>query len=236
MDSALLEPLGMHVTRRLHTVALVLVAAFGFAAPVGAQTGRATGIVRDQNGKPIRAAVVRADNPAAYPPQVTSTTDDRGRWAMIGLAGGEWRFTVEAPGYVSQSTPLNVRSAGTPPVTFTMPRDPGPVPGALDKNIQQQVADANALRDQGRLDQAIAVYQEIRAKNQKLTSVNFLLADAYRRKAALERDSASRHSLLQLAINSYDEVLKADASNERARAELESTRADAAGATTGTNR
>src|SRR5687768_6063158 len=112
-----------------------------------------------------------------------------------------------------------------------MPRDPGPIPGALDKNIQQQVADANALRDQGRIDQAISSYEEIRAKNQKLTSIHFLLADAYRRKAVLERDPASRQSLLQLAINAYDELLKADASNERARTELESTRADAAGAT-----
>jgi hypothetical protein len=226
----------MHVTRRLQTVALVLVATFSLAAPAGAQTGRATGTVRDQTGKPIRAAVVRADNPSAYPPQVTSTTDDRGRWAMIGLAGGEWRFTAEAPGYITQSAALNVRTAGTPPVTFTLPRDPGPVPGSLDKNIQQQVADASALRDQGRLDQAISAYQEIRAKNPKLTSIHFLLGDAYRRKAVLERDPASRQSLLQLAINAYDELLKADASNERARIELESARADAAGATTGTNR
>jgi hypothetical protein len=92
------------------------------------------------------------------------------------------------------------------------------------------------LRDQGRLDQAISAYQDIRSKNQKLTGVHFLLADAYRRKAAQERDPASRQSLLQLAINSYDELLKTDAANERARTELASARADAAGATSGTGR
>jgi len=216
------------MTRRFWSVATTALAIVSLAVPAAAQTGRATGLVRDQSGKPIRSAIVKADKPDAYPPRVTSTSDDKGRWAMIGLGSGEWRFTVEAPGYIAQNASIVVRSAGTPPLTFTLPRDPGPIPFALEKNIQQQVADANALREQGRLDQAISAYQEIRNKNQKLTSVNFLLADAYRRKAAAERDPASKRALLNLAIGSYDELLKADAANERARTELESVRADAA--------
>jgi tetratricopeptide (TPR) repeat protein len=216
------------MTRRFWSVATTALAVLSLAVPAAAQTGRATGLVRDQSGKPIRSAIVKADKPDAYPPRVTSTSDDKGRWAMIGLGSGEWRFTVEAPGYIAQNASVVVRSAGTPPLTFTLPRDPGPIPFALEKNIQQQVADANALREQGRLDQAISAYQEIRNKNQKLTSVNFLLADAYRRKAAAERDPASKRALLNLAIGSYDELLKADAANERARTELESVRADAA--------
>jgi tetratricopeptide (TPR) repeat protein len=226
----------MTVIRRLRTVAVVAITAFAVATPAAAQQGRASGTVRDQNGKAIRSAIVRADNPAGYPPQVTSTTDDKGRWAMIGLSSGTWRFTVEAPGYIAQSGSLQIRVAATPPIAFTLPRDPGPVPGALDRNIQQQIADANALRDQGRLDQAITAYQEIRAKNQKLTSVNFLLADVYRRRAAAERDPATKRSFLELAITSYGELLKVDASNDRARMELESARADAANTTGGTSR
>jgi hypothetical protein len=216
------------MTQRLCSVIATVLAVVSLAVPAAAQTGRATGIVRDQAGKPIRSAVVRADKPDAYPPHVTATSDDKGRWAMIGLGSGEWRFSVEAPGYVAQSASVVVRSASSPPMTFTLPRDPGPVPGALDKNIQQQVADANALRDQGRLDQAISAYQDIRTKNQKLTNINLLLGDAYRRKAATERDPASKRSLLNLAIGSYDDLLKADVSNERARSELELVRADAA--------
>ena len=61
----------------------------------------------------------------------------------------------------------------------------------------------------------------------------FCWRDAYRRKAALERDPAAKRTLLQLAIGSYDELLKIDASNERARSELESVRADAASASGG---
>src|SRR6478609_4006899 len=157
--------------QRLRSVATTVLVMLCVAAPAAAQTGRASGVVRDQSGKPIRSAIVRADKPDAYPPKVTSTSDDKGRWAMIGLGSGEWRFTVEAPGYIAQNASVVVRAAGTPPLTFTLPRDPGPIPGALDKNIQQQVADASALRDQGRLDQAISAYQEIHSKNQKLTTI-----------------------------------------------------------------
>ena len=216
------------MTRRLESIAATALAILCFAAPAAAQTGRASGTVRDQSGKPIRSAIIRADNPNAYPPKVTSTSDDKGRWAMIGLAGGEWRFSVEVAGYIAQSGSVVVRTAGTPPMAFVLARDPGPVPGALDKNIQQQIAEANVQRDSGRLDQAISAYQEIRSKNQKLTGINFLLADAYRRKAAIERDPAAKRTLLQQAIGAYDELLKTDASNERARIELESVRADAA--------
>lgn len=224
------------MTRRCQSVAIALIAMFCLAAPSAAQTGRASGTVRDQSGKAIRSATVRADNPTAYPSQVTSTTDDKGRWAMIGLATGQWRFTVEAPGYLAQDVAVPVRSAGTPPLTFVLPRDPGPIPGALDKNIQQQIAEANALRDQGRLDQAIAAYQDIRARNDKLSTIHLLLADAYRRKADAEADPAARRSLLQQAANAYDELLKTDAGNERARSGLDSVRTAIADGTTGTNR
>lgn len=215
------------MTARVHAAALALFAILTLAIPAAAQTGRASGIVRDQNGKPIRGAVINADNPAAYPRQVTSTTDDKGRWAMLGLGtAGEWHFTVQAPGFASQSLNLQVRTAAMPPIQVTLGRDPGPMPGALDKNIQQQIAEATALRDQGRLDQALNAYQDIHKKNEKLTSIHFLLADTLRRKAAAERDPAARRALLDQAIASYDELLKSDLTNERATAERESTRAE----------
>jgi hypothetical protein len=57
-----------------------------------------------------------------------------------------------------------------------------------------------------------------------------VLADAYRQKAAQERDPAARQALLTLALNSYGEMLKSDAENDRARAGIESTRAELANA------
>jgi hypothetical protein len=86
------------------------------------------------------------------------------------------------------------------------------------------------LRDQGRLDQAITAYQEIRTKNPKLTSVNLVMAGMYRKKAGQETDPAARRAMLARAIDAYTEVLKVDGDNERAKTELASTRAEAAAA------
>jgi hypothetical protein len=216
------------VTRRLHPAAAVLIA-LCMSAPAAAQTGRAAGTVRDTGGHAIRGAIIRAVNQNAHPSQITASTDSKGRWAMIGLQSGQWTFMVEAPGFVAAKADTPIRVAGSPPMTFTLARDPGPLPGALEKNIQQLIADGNTLRDQGRLDQAIAVYDEIRSKNPKLTAVNLVLAETYRKKAAQERDTAARRTLLSHAADSYNEVLKSDASNDRAKAGLESTRSEAAG-------
>jgi hypothetical protein len=176
--------------------------------------------VRDTSGKPIKGATVIATNPDAFPSELTSATDDKGRWAMIGLRSGAWTFVAQAPGYETAQIPAAVRAAGPPPLTFTLMRDPGPLPNALDRDIRQQLQDAATQRDQGRLDQALASYEQIRAKNPKLTAVNLVMADVYRRKAAQEQDPAARQALIAQAANAYNEVLKADASHARALAEL----------------
>ncbi len=219
---------GSHPARRI-ALALAMAVAVGLATPrtVWAQAARATGVVRDiATGKPLKGATVRAINTDAYPSEFTSATDDKGRWAMIGLRTGSWRFVVEAPGYLRAEASAPVRVAAAAPMIFTVARDPGPIPNALDKNIQQLLKDAAALRDQGRLDQAIASYQDIRAKNPKLTHVNLVLADAHRKKAAQEQDPAARRAQLDLAIDAYNEVIKADAANALARAGIDSIRGE----------
>jgi tetratricopeptide (TPR) repeat protein len=206
---------------------LTVLAALAIATSASAQTARAMGSVRDTDGKPIKGATIRATNPEAYPPQVVSTSDDRGRWAMLGMRIGTYSFIVEAPGFLPVQATAGVRTAAAAPMMFTMARDPGPVPGALPSNIQAQVAAATMLRDQGRLDQALTAYQEIRAKNPKLTAVNMVIGNIYRERAAQESNPTTRRELLDRAIESYRAVVDADTENERARRQLESTRVEA---------
>jgi hypothetical protein len=209
------------------TALAALILSVCIAATASAQTARASGTVRDTDGKPIKGATIRASNPDAHPPQVVSTTDDKGRWAMIGLRIGSYTFLVEAPGFLPVEAPANVRTAASAPLAFTLARDPGPIPGALPANIQAQLAAANMLRDQGRLEQAISVYQDIRAKNPKLTSVSLVIGSMYRQRAQQETDPAARRALLERAIESYNQLLAADAGHERARHELAAARAEA---------
>ena len=210
--------------RRLQIITALLMM-LGYAAHASAQ-GRMNGRVQDANGDAIKGATVRASNPNLSSTDIMATTDDKGRWVMLGLrVGAGWTFTAEAPGFIPERGVSAVRSVFGPVMVFTLERDPGAIPGALPKDIQQQLSSASQLRDQGRLDQAITAYQAIQTKNPKLTTVNLVLAGIYRQKSEQEKDPAARLALLRRASSAYDAVLQDDADNTRARAELDAVKA-----------
>ena len=221
--------LGNTVIRALRLI-VALIAAAWLAVPAHAQTARATGMVRDTGGRPIKGATIRAVFPDASSRLTISTSDSKGRWAMLGLHVGTYTFVVDAPGFLVKQGSALVRTAPSAPLIFTLSREPGPTIEALPSSIQAQIAAANRLRDQGRTDQAIAAYQEIRAKHPNLTTLNLVIGAAYRRQAELTSDGTARRVALDRAIESYTEMLKIDPQNEHAKAALASTRAEAAAA------
>jgi tetratricopeptide (TPR) repeat protein len=204
--------------RRLQFIVFAAVT-LALASSASAQSGRVTGTIKDADGKSIKGAIVRATN-VAVNAKVTSTTDDKGRFAMIGLRSGAWKILVEAPNYLPLDGDATVSGSVSPNLVLVLTRDPGPMPGALAKTIGGDVAAAETLRKAGRNDDAIAAYQAIQAKNLRLTSVNLMLAGLYREKAQQEKDSGARQALLGRAINAYSEMLKSDETNTRARIEL----------------
>jgi tetratricopeptide (TPR) repeat protein len=203
--------------RRILTFATL---ALALAAAASAQTaGRITGTIKDPDGKPIKGATVRATNDAVNA-RITSTTDDKGRFAMIGVRTGRWSIVTEAPNFIALQGAADVSSSNTPVLVLTLQRDPGPMPGALSKTISEDIAAAEALRKAGRYDDAIAAYQSIQSKNARLTSVNLMLATLYREKAAQEKDAVAKQALLGRAMTAYSDLLKSDDTNARARVEL----------------
>jgi tetratricopeptide (TPR) repeat protein len=203
--------------RRILTFATL---ALALAAAASAQTaGRITGTIKDPDGKPIKGATVRATNDAVNA-RITSTTDDKGRFAMIGVRSGRWGIVAEAPNFLPIQGTADVSSSNLPVLQLTLQRDPGPMPGALVKTITEDIVAAEALRKAGRYDDAIAAYQSIQSKNTRLTTVSLMLATLYREKAAQERDATAKQALLNRAIGAYTDLLKADDANTRARVEL----------------
>ena len=207
---------------------MALIGIASLASVASAQTARTSGVVREADGRPIQGATIRASYPDTVPRLVTAISDSKGRWAMIGLLVGTYMFVVDAPGFLPVKGTALVRTSPTAPLAFTLTREPGPTPTALPANIQAQITAANLLRDQGRLDQAITAYQEIRARHSTLTFINLVIGAAYRQKASLEVDAAARRASLERAIDAYTDLLKTDPSNERAKAELAAARAEAA--------
>jgi tetratricopeptide (TPR) repeat protein len=190
------------------------------AAPAAAQTGRVGGVVKDTEGKAIKGATVKAQNPGASPSEFTATTDDKGRFSMIGLRSGNWKFIAEAPGFLPQEGQAPVRTIGAPnaPLEFTLAKGAAG-PAGLSKEVQTELKAADELRNGGKFDEAITAYQAVKAKNPSLTMVNLVIGATYRQKAAQEKEKAARQALYDQAIAAYQEVLKVDPNNERAKIE-----------------
>lgn len=216
------------INRRLQFLVFAAIA-LAFASSAAAQNGRITGTIKDPDGKPIKGATLRAINDiGAF--NFTSTTDDKGRFAMIGLRIGQWKIIAEAPSFLPLEGQAVIGGGITPVLQLTLQRDPGPMPGALSKTIGEDVNAAEALRKAGKYDDAISAYQSIGSKNARLTNVNLMLGELYREKAQQEKDAAARQALLGRAITVYGDLLKNDDTNSRARLELGMTQVAAGNA------
>ena len=195
---------------RIALAALFLAALAGGAA---AQTGRVGGTVKDDVGQPIKGATITAENPNASPSSFTATTDDKGRFSIIGLRTGPWTFTAQAPGFAPESGRLSVQTIGAPnpPLTFTLKKGatPGPASalGSLAaKDLQAELATADQLYNAQKWDEAITAYRGIMAKAPALSVINLQIAAVYRNKKEYDN-----------AIAAYTELLKVDPNNDKAK-------------------
>ncbi len=197
------------------------------AASAAAQTGRVGGTVKDESGQPIKGATITAENPNASPSSFTATTDDKGRFSIIGLKSGSWTFSAQAPGFAPESGRLNVQTIGSPnpPLTFTLKKGGGAAPaGALGglaaKDLQAELASADQAFNAKQWDDAAAKYQAILAKAPSLNVISLQIAQIYRSKAdEMKRQDpkANVGPIYDQAIAAYEAVLKADPSNDKAK-------------------
>jgi tetratricopeptide (TPR) repeat protein len=205
----------MHHQLRAFRAAFVALAVMGWVSVASAQVARVSGLIKDETGQPIKGATIRADNPDAPLGTITAATDDKGRFAIIGLARGEWTFTAEAPGYQPQFGQLNIQRVGTPnpPLMFALQKAPVRVPAGIEgltaKDLQQQLTSAEELYKQRKFDEAIAVYRTILNGAPSLAVVNLQIAAAYRNLKDYDKATAA-----------YTDLLKAEPDNLKAQVGL----------------
>jgi tetratricopeptide (TPR) repeat protein len=129
---------------------------------------------------------------------------------MTGLRSGSWRFSAQAIGFTPQSGTLDVPTApaATPPVTITLRKaalPPAAASALAAKDIQAQLAIADQLFDAKMWDEAIAVYRAV-LSSVPISAAYLQIGAAYRNKGQLD-----------LAVGAYNELLKRDPNNERAK-------------------
>ncbi len=213
------------------------------AAPAAAQgQGRVAGAVTDENGNPLAGVRITATNPAANPPQFVTTTDDDGRFAILGLVSGQWMFRADCidacgerngspRGYGPSEGPSNITQTRNPPIDFTLGRVRHPLAQMLGDEavagidldaIDARIAASDAAFNSGRYQEAIAGYEATLGQLPALTSLHFNIGNAY-----------SQLNDQDAAIAAFERALANDPMNQdvliaRARARLANGTADAA--------
>jgi hypothetical protein len=182
------------------------------ATPSSAQAvGRASGVVRDLDGEPIKGATVMAENDDSSPRTFTAVTDEKGRFGMLGLRRGVWKFTVQAPGYDTVSAPTSIQTLrANPPISFTLARTPeSESPGAIGRTdldaLQAKLDVAASFAKTGLYDEAIAAYEGVVGQVPALSSVHVQLGWLYEQK----KDTAK-------AIAAYERAIEAEPESPQA--------------------
>lgn len=205
----------MRHARKLLTAFALVAALIVSALPAAAQTGRVGGTIKDDKGQPIKGATVIAENPQSSPSSFTTTTDDRGRFSIIGMRSGTWKITASAPGFAPSGGNVPIRTIGAPnpPVDIVLAPGAGAPTGALagvdTKELQGELAKAEELMNAQQYDAAIAAYNAILTKTPALTMINLQIGRAHR----LKKDYDS-------ALGVYKKMLEAEPTNERAKIEI----------------
>jgi tetratricopeptide (TPR) repeat protein len=199
----------MRLCRARSVVALITLLAPLLSGNAWAQIGRVGGVVKDEGGQSLKGATITAEN-SNIGQSFTATTDDKGRFTMIGLRAGLWRFIAQAPGFTPEGGSMPVRmGAPNPPISFVLKKGGvanfGPLGGITAKDLQTDLAAADAAFDQGRWDEAIEAYRNVMSKSAALSVINLQIAAAYQNK----KDYPA-------ALASYQALLKLDPDNQKA--------------------
>ena len=207
------------MSRRL-LVLLLVSASIGFVLPTDlafAQTSVISGVVRDSDGMPIVGATVTAENDQ-FRRSAETTTNDAGRFSMVGLQGGQWLFIVKAIGFRPvQGVATMRRSGNSGRLQFEMEPDPfnppppnvGALAGIRALEIQADLSVADQLFDTGNYERAIEAYAALLKELPILTSLNLLIGHAHRERQ--EYDAA---------LAAYREIPAGDPASREAEAAI----------------
>jgi tetratricopeptide (TPR) repeat protein len=171
----------------------------GGAHVAAAQAGSVRGIVKDHSGHPVKGATVALES-QAFPARFVTTTDKKGRFAVLGLGAGEWLFVIQAPGFEPVVARADVRALQRNPdieIRLLNAAVPSSL-GMTGREIQQRIDRAEAAAERGELDGAIAAYTDLVTRVPALTAVYLQLGVLQERKGDTAAALASYRRLADI--------------------------------------
>ena len=179
---------------------------FGISAflysQLGMGTGRIQGTVYDENGQVLPGAKIAVQN-ERYKNVLTTTSDKKGRWSLVGLASGPYTVSVTLEGYEVRKDEIMYKEVTKQAFVWDVKlRLKGGVPKEPDaKNAESEVLAAllkegNQLYNEKQYGEAVAKFQQILEKNPKVYQLNINIANCFREMKEYEKAIASYQAYL----------------------------------------
>lgn len=188
------------ITRKyviLALAALLLAAPALSSAQENLGRGRISGTVVDENGDPVEGAQVVAQSQQSTA-KLEGTSDKKGRFAIAGFGTGVWQFEVTKAGYVGEAQQVEVRQLRTNlPVTMTMKKMTGLAALQADKAGLSEIDRGNTLLQEGKVDEAIQVFEAFIAERPEIYQIRLNVAAAYVKKGDLDRGESEFQRVLE---------------------------------------
>lgn len=160
---------------RSASVGLFIILAFTLMglAQEGRGKGRLSGVVQDENQNPIAGVKLKLEY-MGYDYQLTAVSDEKGKWAFIGLGMGMVKIDAEKDGFVPSGIQLNVSSVNRNPKQFiTLKRIEDIKPGAAEEGevSRDTFIKATALYKESKYEAALALFRDFRQQQPNLYQI-----------------------------------------------------------------
>lgn len=183
------------------TLAVLTLALPALAQDWRGTQGRMEGRVLDPQGQPVVGAIVKMELPGRGGTQLK--TDKKGKWAIGGIAAGNWNIDVEAPGFTTRQVVVSLPTefARLAPVDITLEKavDPGP-----PAEIMAAIKDGEAAFDAGRFTEARELYEKaladpkVAAQPAAKSALHMRIARALSQEQQYEKELVHLQALLDM--------------------------------------
>jgi tetratricopeptide (TPR) repeat protein len=163
--------------KQIFRAAAVLLIILGFTLAVWAQAGRGkgrlSGEVQDEDKNPV-AGVKLSLEYLSYDYQMTNISDEKGKWAFVGLGMGMVKISAEKKGYLPEGIQLSVSSVNrNPKQLIILKRVEDIKPGTAEGGeiSRDTFVKATALYKESRYEAALALFQDFRKQQPHLYQI-----------------------------------------------------------------
>lgn len=186
---------------------LILLTSLLFISSAAAQAGRGrariAGAVVDEEGDSIKSARIVIHLLKNEQVKRETTTNKKGKWAIISIGTGDWRVTASAEGYLPAFKDVYVSQIErTPKITLTLKKIvPSDKPLIEDEFSLELLDQANQFYDEAKYEEAISFYEQFLEKNPQAYQVHLSLGDCYREKGEFDKAIEEYNSIVEQAKN-----------------------------------